>query len=122
VYVAHDGRLREIRAECALRKEQLGEARKACETALGSFALVVDDAELSRIKAPDAGPIVPDAAPAAAPPSAPAAAPAGVPPAPPAPRIAPARPWWAGPGIVLVVVLLPVLAFFGYRLLKDLRK
>ncbi|HKA88675.1 MAG TPA: hypothetical protein VKE22_13485, partial [Haliangiales bacterium] len=38
-----------------LRKEHSDAGRKACDAALGSFALAVDDADLSPLKAPDAG-------------------------------------------------------------------
>ncbi len=112
-FVDGKGRVREIRAECVVRKEQLDDGRKACDAALGSFALAVDDADLSPLRAPDAGPA------AAAPAPRAAAAPSK---AAPRPSVGAGRPWWAGPGVVLVVVLLPVIGFFGYRLLKELRK
>ena len=97
--------LREIRVECVLGKDQPA-AREACEKALSSFALAIPDEELSRIK------VVADAG----------VARAAVPvPGPPAVR-APPRPFWAGPGLIVVVLLLPVMAFFGYRLLKDMKR
>jgi len=97
--------LREIRAECVVRKDEPA-ARTACETALSSFALAIPDDELSRIKVvADARTVPGQGAPVVRAPPAPAA-----------------RPFWAGPGLIVVVLLLPVMAFFGYRLLKDMKK